>query len=79
MLQSVIERLPGALAPEDATVLAAAGAPLRELPEVPGVVAVPGSGPHAVDYKPAGGPLSSYFVCFPTSRKDGLLVGIPIY
>lgn len=53
-MQSVIERLPSQLSSEDAAVLAASGAAPHELPDVPGVVIVPGSGPHAVDYSAAG-------------------------
>ena len=51
--QSVTERLLAALAPADRAMLAGIGAPSPS-PDVPGVVLVPGSGPHIVDYAPAG-------------------------
>ena len=51
--QSVAERLPAALAPADRDMLAAVGAPAAD-PDVSGAVVVPGSGPHPVDYSPAG-------------------------
>jgi len=54
-LQSVIERLPACLSGEDAAMLADSGAAPRELPDVPGVVIVPGTGPRTVDYSAAGG------------------------
>ena len=53
-VQSVIQRLPEQLSDEDAAVLAAADAPPYAPPDVPGVVIVPGSGPHTVDYSSAG-------------------------
>ncbi len=52
-VQSVAERLPLALAPADRDMLAAVGPP-AVAPDVPGAVIMPGSGPHAVDYTPAG-------------------------
>lgn len=54
-LQRVIERLPAELSPADAAAVAAAGAP-HSVEGVPGVVLVPGSGPHLdIDWSLAGG------------------------
>lgn len=53
-LQSVIERLPAALGQDAAAALDSAGAQPQMLPDVPGVVILPGSGPHAIDYSATG-------------------------
>lgn len=56
MAQSVIERLPAALG-LDAGAMPESGANYAQphtLPDVPGVVIIPGSGPHAIDYSAAG-------------------------
>lgn len=53
--ESVVDRLPAALAREDAAMLATAGTQPHTLPDVPGVVLVPGSGPHTIDYSCTGG------------------------
>jgi hypothetical protein len=60
--QSVAERLPSALAPLDCDMLAGIGPPVAS-PDVPGAVMVPGSGPHDVDYAPAGAKVSLRSSC----------------
>ena len=54
-VQSVIERLPEALG-LDAAAMSESGADAQPyaLPDVPGVVIIPGSGPHAIDYSATG-------------------------